>query len=59
MAEQKIELLACMDCGRLVISVDDIRIPTYSANLKAHGDSKCGGAWKILVTSESEANRGK
>lgn len=48
---EKIEVLRCKNCGRLVISVDDTRVPTYSWAGDGHGDGKCSGAWTILVST--------
>lgn len=50
---QKIEVLRCHDCGQLVISIDDKRVPTFSAAEKGHGSSKCSGTWRIVVTTEN------
>lgn len=50
--EAKIEVLKCKNCGRLVISVDDTRVPTFSWSAEGHGDGKCSGAWTIMVSTE-------
>lgn len=48
----KIAVLQCVDCGRLAISVNDVRRPTYNGNGFGHGDGKCSGSWRTVVTTE-------
>jgi hypothetical protein len=50
----RIEVLKCVNCGRLAISVDDIRETTVSVAGAGHGSGKCSGGWTIQVYADYE-----
>jgi hypothetical protein len=54
-----IEVLQCKDCNRLVVSVDDERVPTRSRAGQGHGGYKCSGQWTVLVSAEYKTEKGE
>jgi hypothetical protein len=48
--EQKIEVLRCADCGKIVITLDDNRVAT--GGLEGHGSGKCSGKWRVIGAAQ-------